>query len=66
MYIKFDIKAAGEMAQIFLHKNEDPSVDAQNPHKDVAGYGGSICNSSTTGNRRWVMEIDDPRVLLVQ
>ncbi|KAL6086233.1 hypothetical protein STEG23_029868 [Scotinomys teguina] len=52
MYIKLDIKAIGEMAQIFLHKNEDPSVDVEHPHKDASGCGSSTYNSSVTGGRR--------------
>lgn len=64
MYINFDIKAIGEMAQMLLHKNEDPSVDAQHPHKDAFGCGCSTYNSSTAGGRR--QEISDPNILLVQ
>lgn len=54
------------MAQIFLHKNRDPSVSDQHPHKSAARCGSSICSSSTTGGRRQVMETCDHSVSLVQ
>lgn len=33
------ILSTGEMAQIFLHKDRDPSVDDQHPHKVAARCG---------------------------